>query len=166
MTVLKGQLAKNKARNGMAATNQSVTVTETSPSDNDKELPHVVESKCSLPLTAADKKCSPTVQMNHLFSDGDTNGEAFCAVGSPEWFIWLDSATKFRYYTMQTIHVAYDYHRSMRPISVRKEKRRHGFFWCAYLRIHGHLNKRYVGRSQDLTLEKLDEIAAILNEIW
>ena len=49
---------------------------------------------------------------------------------------------------------------------LRKEPRRQGWFWYAYLRSHGLLHKRYVGKSERLTIARLEEMATILNELW
>ncbi|MCZ7673784.1 MAG: hypothetical protein M5U34_45040 [Chloroflexi bacterium] len=109
-------------------------------------------------------KTTPRIQHNQLYIDG----LAFpvCRVGSPKWFTWLETAVSFRYYSQQRLPVAHSYSRTIRPISVRKEKRRRGYLWYAYLRSHGCLHKRYVGKSVALTVEKLDEIALTLNQIW
>lgn len=111
-------------------------------------------------------KQTPAVRRNHLYPDPQSNAEALCALDSPTWFAWLESATQFRYYTTRRFQVAQAYWRTMRPISVRKEKRRSGFLWYANLRVHGVLYKRYVGRSAALTVEHLDRIATLLNEVW
>ena len=91
---------------------------------------------------------------------------AVCSLDTPEWFAWLETGNSFRYYTPQRITVTRGYTRPMRPISVRKEKRRQGMLWYAYLRTHGQLYKRYVGKTAALTQSKLDEVSAYLNEIW
>lgn len=46
--------------------------------------------------------------------------------------------------------------------SLRKEKRGSGWRWYAYRRVFGTLYKRYVGRSDDLTEDRLVEIARAL----
>jgi hypothetical protein len=107
---------------------------------------------------------TPKVQCKRLYLAEDT--KPVCHIGTPDWFAWLETATSFRYYTQQQIAVAHDYTRPMRPISVRKEKRRRGYLWYAYIRTHGHLNKRYVGTTTALTQSRLDEVATLLNEIW
>lgn len=43
-------------------------------------------------------------------------------------------------------------------MSFRRERQRNGEFWYAYKRIDGRLRKVYVGRSEDLTAERLVEI--------
>ena len=45
-------------------------------------------------------------------------------------------------------------------------QRRHGAFWYAYRRVHGQLYKRYVGRSDQLTPDKLDQVASLLHDCW
>lgn len=110
-------------------------------------------------------KSTPNVIDNKLFLNAYSNAPCLCDVDSPEWFDWLQSANHFRYQTTCRIHVIHHFTKPMRPISVRKEKRRRGFLWYANLRVHGTLYKRYVGRSSALTTERLDQIAAILNEI-
>ena len=136
---------------------------ETRSSGSDTELPHDSGAKSS--PTKSGRRNVAEVRTNKLYTGDAGHVAVLCEVGSVQWFEWLEESTKFRYYTIRKVHVAHDYYRSMRPISVRKEKRRQGFFWCAYLRTNGRLHKRYVGCSQVLTVEKLDEIAAVLNEI-
>lgn len=110
-------------------------------------------------------KNTPEVRRTKLYPHAQPDAQFLCALDSPEWFAWLTSATTFRFHTTQRIPVAHTYTRPMRPISVRKEKRRQGFLWYANLRIHGTLYKRYVGRSEALTAQRLDHIAALLNEL-
>lgn len=108
-------------------------------------------------------KKTTKVQHSQLYLTGNTT--PLCLVGSSDWFAWLEAASLFRYHTDQRLAVVHGYSRPMRPISVRKEKRRHGFLWYAYLRSHGQLHKRYVGKTEALTVARLDEIAALLNQI-
>ena len=89
-----------------------------------------------------------------------------CLLGSRAWFAWLETATTFRYFSSQRLLVAHTYYRALRPISLRKEKRRQTSLWYAYLRSHGCLHKRYVGKSIALTEARLDEIATVLNQQW
>lgn len=107
---------------------------------------------------------TPKVQGEQLYLAGDT--KPVCQMDTLEWFAWLETITSFRYYTPQQITVARGYTRPMRPISVRKEKRRQGHLRYAYIRTHGQLYRRYVGKTAVLTQSKLDEVAARLNEIW
>lgn len=109
-------------------------------------------------------KNTPKVQAKKLYLDGAKT--ATCHVGSPDWFAWLETTSAFRYFTDQQTLVAHGYLRTMFPISVRKEKRRRQFIWYAYRRSNGLLYKRYVGKTEALTVARLDEAAAWLDAIW
>ena len=107
---------------------------------------------------------TPKIQDNLLHLT--TTNHSFCQVDSTEWFAWLNTATRFRYFPTCRLRINNHYSRPMQPISVRKEQRRQGFLWYAYRRVNGKLNKRYVGKTDTLTSERLDEIATELNTIW
>ena len=109
-------------------------------------------------------KTTPKVQGKHLYLNGDAT--PICRVGSPDWFEWLETTTRFRYFTDQSTPVGVGFRRAMYPISVRKEKRRRQFVWYAYRRSNGLLYKRYVGKTMALTVERLDEVAAELDAAW
>lgn len=109
-------------------------------------------------------KKTSKVQRNQLYLAEDA--KPVCLIDTSDWFAWLEAATSFRYHTQQQIAVAHGYTRPMRPISVRKEKRQRGYLWYAYIRTHGQLYKRYLGKSTALTQARLDEVATLLNEIW
>ena len=71
--------------------------------------------------------------------------------GGQAWFAWLDSVPSF---TFQGQHG---------HLSVRKESReRGGRYWYAYRRIGEKTVKKYLGRTTELTLARLEEIAALL----
>ncbi len=89
-----------------------------------------------------------------------------CAVDSSAWFVWLETATTFRYFSSQRYDWYHGHGPLFAPVSFRKEQRRRGWLWYAYRRVHGVLHKRYVGKSDGLTAVKLEETAMQLNEIW
>jgi hypothetical protein len=66
-------------------------------------------------------------------------------VGTPAWFAWLEQATSFSYRPA----------RSSYRLSFRKEKRRHQWYWYAYLKEDGKLHNAYVGCSPALTAARL-----------
>ena len=103
---------------------------------------------------------TPLVQHQHLFLPNDD--VPLCLVGSPTWFTWLATARAFRFCTSKTL----DFYRgtgpTLLPISLHKESRRRGHFWYAYRRQSGRLYKRYAGRSEQLTLETLNQLANLL----
>lgn len=74
-------------------------------------------------------------------------------IGSPEWFMWLDQATGFRF------------ENNFGTFTARKEHRpRGGMYWTAYRRIEGQLHRVYLGQSADLTPERLNVVARQLAE--
>jgi len=108
-------------------------------------------------------KTTPKVRDRHLFCYPDPNPH--CAVESAEWFVWLETATSFRYFSGQRHNVYKGNGPLFAPVSLRKERRRRGWLWYGYRRVYGVLHKRYVGRSVDLTGVRLEETAVLLNEI-
>ena len=71
--------------------------------------------------------------------------------GGRAWFAWLDSVPSF---TFQGQHG---------QLTVRKESRQRGDrYWYAYRRVGEKRVKKYLGRTTDLTLARLEEIAALL----
>lgn len=83
----------------------------------------------------------------------EPSGGPKIAVGSRSWITWLsDSAT--RSFSFRSPSGAY---------TARKERRsRGGEYWTAYRRHSGRLRKAYLGKAEDLTLDRLDEAAGVL----
>jgi hypothetical protein len=73
---------------------------------------------------------------------------------SPAWFAWLQTANRFAYCSHQE-HV---------QMTVRKEKRRHTFYWFAYTKWVGKLHNSYIGRSDTLTQARLEQVVVQLHE--
>ncbi len=66
-----------------------------------------------------------------------------------EWSAWLENVSSFAFHGQQG------------QLTVRKEARPRGDqYWYAYRRIGPKMAKRYLGRSADLTLARLEEVAA------
>jgi LuxR family maltose regulon positive regulatory protein len=63
-----------------------------------------------------------------------------------DWFDWLYEHRAFRFQVKGFF------------VSFRCEPQRDGEFWYAYKKIDSRLRKLYVGRSEDLTYERLVEI--------
>src|SRR5579884_463681 len=65
------------------------------------------------------------------------------------WFAWLEGVSSFSFQGQQG------------QLTVRKEARPRGAqYWYAYRRIGPKMAKKYLGRSADLTLARLEEVAA------
>jgi predicted ATPase/DNA-binding CsgD family transcriptional regulator len=71
--------------------------------------------------------------------------------GVQAWFAWLDSVSSFTFQGQQG------------QLTARKESRRWGEgYWYAYRRVGERLTKKYLGRTADLTLARLEEAASLL----
>jgi predicted ATPase/DNA-binding CsgD family transcriptional regulator len=71
-------------------------------------------------------------------------------VGSNAWYTWLENHSTFRC----------DHPSS--SFTARKEQRSGGWYWYAYRRHAGRLRTVYVGRTAELSVTRLEEIAADL----
>ena len=71
-------------------------------------------------------------------------------IGSAAWYRWLEQHRSFRFETGRMTFTA------------RKEQRPGGHYWYAYRRSHGKLHTAYLGKSEELTLERLSTIAQAL----
>jgi len=72
-------------------------------------------------------------------------------VDTPAWFAWLEHATTFAF-TSPSGH-----------FTARKERQaRGGGYWKAYRTSHGTLHRVYLGKAQDLTLDRLTHAATTL----
>jgi class 3 adenylate cyclase len=73
------------------------------------------------------------------------------AVGSPAWYAWLEDATTFAFRSAEG------------SFSARKERSgQRGWYWKAYRKQNGILHRAYLGKSGDLTHERLTAIASQL----
>jgi hypothetical protein len=83
----------------------------------------------------------------------EPSGAQKIAVGSPFWIAWLtDPATR-----------SFSFRGSGMKYMARKERRsRGGEYWSAYRRQDGRLRKAYLGKAEDITLDRLDEAAVAL----
>ncbi len=72
-------------------------------------------------------------------------------VESPAWFIWVDQISSFAFHG-----------RTGSCTARLKRKERRGGYWYAYVRDGDKLAKRYLGRSADLTLTRLEQTARLL----
>jgi hypothetical protein len=75
-------------------------------------------------------------------------------VEGPDWFDWLEKADtqSFRYESQAGVFTAI------------KENRQGRLVWYAHRRIGGKLKRRYLGKSENLTTQKLSETARKLGQ--
>src|SRR6266700_3755143 len=74
-------------------------------------------------------------------------------VGSAAWYAWLaDEQNK-----------SFSFRNDLGTFTARRERQRNGWYWYAYRRSKGKLHKVYLGRTEELTLERLKVAAAALH---
>jgi LuxR family maltose regulon positive regulatory protein len=89
---------------------------------------------------------TPRVERGTLVG-GAADGSTI-AIDTPAWYAWLETATTFAFVGEQGSFTA------------RKERSaRAGGYWKAYRKHKGTLRSAYLGKSADMTLEKLNAIA-------
>lgn len=90
-------------------------------------------------------------QQSYLLARRANNEMLDLVPESPAWFAWLDEAPSF---TFQGKTGAY---------TARKEPIRQGdAYWYAYVRSGEKLRKKYVGKSGEVTLARLEQVAGAL----
>ena len=97
------------------------------------------------------RKGTPTVQSGLLVLNAEVTvpgAERVIVVGTGTWYAWLEEASAF----------AFIYHGG--TFTARKERfRRGGWYWRAYRRHHGRLVRAYLGKSEQLSLDCLEDAA-------
>ncbi len=95
---------------------------------------------------------TPTVQGQTLvyWQDGQ---EQVLTVDTAAWFAWLETASSFSFVS------------ETGSLTARRERAGHkrgGWYWKAYRKQHGKLSSRYLGKSQTITLARLQAVARAL----
>ncbi len=95
----------------------------------------------------------PLVVDADCFLSGCTETIASMRVGSYTWYNWLgnNQNTSFAFRSQQRVFTA------------RREHQRHGAYWYAYRKRYGKTYKTYLGKSEELTIERLQAAAAVLS---
>ena len=92
-------------------------------------------------------RATPRVAGATLFDPADATQPI--TVGTPPWYAWLDGATTFAFVTASGRFTA------------RKERRGPADgYWSAYRKHAGVVRSAYLGKTADLTLERLHAVAA------
>jgi LuxR family maltose regulon positive regulatory protein len=93
---------------------------------------------------------TPTVRQGVLVVPG-TGAEDQIVVGTRAWYAWLETATLFSFASEEGAFTA------------RKERReRGGWYWKAYRTHQGKLRRAYLGKTDHLTLARLELVAEAL----
>src|SRR5690349_5684690 len=75
------------------------------------------------------------------------------SLDSTAWYNWLDQHSTFLF-RLPFVH-----------FTARKEKRAGGFYWYAYRRYQGKLRTAYLGKTRELTFDRLSAVAAALDSV-
>src|SRR6266702_4300415 len=96
----------------------------------------------------------PQVIDNYLLSPMNANASFTpIQVGSETWYAWLnDPAPR-----------SFAFSSAQGTLTARREERHSTWYWYAYRSRGGHLHKVYLGKSEELTLVRLHEAAALLS---
>ena len=93
----------------------------------------------------------PAVRIDLLVAgDADANPVDPIRVGSPAWYTWLAD------------HQGFIYEGVVGHFTARRELRRGIGYWYGYRRRDGKLSKIYLGKSEELTQESLEQASALL----
>jgi len=97
----------------------------------------------------------PRISGQWLYDPALPTGEV--ELDTPAWFEWLERATTISFsYPIFEASCGY----IVGFITVRKERKQRGYYyWSAYRRRNGRLQKRYVGPSRQVTKARLEAIA-------
>jgi len=84
-------------------------------------------------------------------SAGQRREPLHLAIEGPAWFAWLNAVSSFAFHGQRGSYTA------------RKEtKQRRAVYWYAYRNTKGKLAKKYLGKTADLTLARLEDVAGLL----
>ena len=75
-------------------------------------------------------------------------------VGSHNWYAWLANEQ----------NRSFSFRNDTGTFTARRERLRNGRYWYAYRRSKGKLRKVYLGKTEELSLERLNAVAAALDE--
>lgn len=99
-------------------------------------------------MPRAENKTMPKVESGYLYDDAGG-----CTVGGAEWFTWLERKIAFYYASPAGTFTA------------RKELRSGSWYWYGYRKHASKLHKSYIGRSFEVTAERLADAAQRLSDI-
>jgi hypothetical protein len=96
-------------------------------------------------------RTTPKIVSGRIYTEDEYTGTL---VGSPAWFAWLNTATTFYYEGRLGTFTAH-----------RESRQRGSHYWTAYRRKVGVLRRVYLGKADQLTPLRLEEVALILTTL-
>jgi predicted ATPase/DNA-binding CsgD family transcriptional regulator len=96
----------------------------------------------------------PLISSNSILRlDGVGDRPVSIVVGTDAWYKWLIDQ-----------HIqSFSFRHPLGTFTARRERKRQSWYWYAYRKRAGRLCKTYLGKTEDLTLERLNEAVTILN---
>ncbi len=95
----------------------------------------------------------PLVYNNRLFlADEEKDQLPSIVVGSESWYRWLAHEQ----------NQSFSFKNSLGTFTARRERKRNGWYWYIYHKRNGKLRKGYLGKTEKITLERLNAIAKTL----
>ncbi len=96
----------------------------------------------------------PLVSDNHVFGLDSAGEQPFpIVVGTDAWYTWLIDQ-----------HVqSFSFKHPLGTFTARRERKRHGWYWYAYRKREGRLRKAYIGKTEKLTIERLNAVAVLIS---
>lgn len=82
----------------------------------------------------------------------EANEHTPVVVGTERWYSWL----------AEEQNRSFSFRNALGTFTVRRERKRHGWYWYIYRKSGGKLRKAYLGKAEELTLERLGLVAATL----
>ncbi len=98
------------------------------------------------------QKPLPVVSDHLLHVSRETSEQTPIVVGSLAWYSWL----------AEEQHCSFSFRNALGTFTVRRERKRHSWYWYIYHKSGSRLRKAYLGKAEELTRERLDLLAATL----
>src|SRR5215471_775031 len=97
----------------------------------------------------------PLVSDNCIFEFDKAREQSFrVVVGTDAWYTWLIDQ-----------HIqSFSFKHPLGTFTIRCEHKRHGRYWYAYRKREGRLCKAYIGKTEKLTIERLNEVAVLISK--
>lgn len=103
-------------------------------------------------MARQENKTTPKIFGGVLYCD-----ERGFSVGSEEWWQWLSRASVTTFYFESNLG-------TFSTFTARIESRSNSLYWYAFRKHQGKLYKAYLGRTENLTLAKLYQVAEQLDK--
>src|SRR5947209_16748053 len=99
------------------------------------------------------QKSLPVVS-DHLLRvpNSQANEQTPVVVGSQRWYSWL----------AEEQNRSFSFRNAVGTFTVRREQKRHGQYWYIYRKSGGRLRKAYLGKVEEVTLERLGQVVTML----